>query len=135
MKKLAEDDWAFLFTNMRQSILKKAKTIFGYLDVCNRYGQLVHSFSIASHYLCHIDDLYFVPIVNSMASQIQGLKKVAAANRNKTKSQMRDSNNPTQNLNNSVQVQSSNQNNIISSQNIVSSLIAINIWYIICPCL
>ena len=56
-----------------------------------------------------------------MASQIQGLKKVAAANRNKTKSQMRDTNNQAQNLNNSVQVQSSNQNNIISSQNIVSS--------------
>ena len=28
-----------------------------------------------------------------MASQIQGLKKVAAANRNKTKSQMREPNN------------------------------------------
>jgi len=28
-----------------------------------------------------------------MANQIQGLKKVAAANRNKTKSQLRDSNN------------------------------------------
>jgi hypothetical protein len=28
-----------------------------------------------------------------MASQIQGLKKVAAANRNKTKSQLRESNN------------------------------------------
>lgn len=28
-----------------------------------------------------------------MASQIQGLKKVAAANRNKTKSQMRDTGN------------------------------------------
>ena len=28
-----------------------------------------------------------------MANQIQGLKKVAAANRNKTKSQLRDNNN------------------------------------------
>ena len=34
---------------------------------------------------------------------------------------MRDSN-PTQNLNNSVQVTSSGQNNIISSQNIVSAI-------------
>lgn len=31
------------------------------------------------------------PLPNSMANQIQGLKKVAAANRNKTKSQMRES--------------------------------------------
>jgi len=30
-----------------------------------------------------------------MASQIQGLKKVAAANRNKAKSQMRESQQPT----------------------------------------
>lgn len=64
--------------------------------------------------------------VNSMASQIQGLKKVAAANRNKTKSQLRDiNNNASNNLNNSVNI-TSNQNNYIGTGNIVSSLHPLN---------
>jgi len=42
-----------------------------------------------------------------MASQIQGLKKVAAANRNKTKSQMRE----TPNNNNLSNVSAGNERN------------------------
>lgn len=63
-----------------------------------------------------------------MASQIQGLKKVAAANRNKTKSQMRDTHpNQGPNLSNSAQVP--NAGNALAGQHVVGSPFEISLTF------